>query len=248
MNFVRKHKLTTFIIVAYIVVIAFSYFIYSLLIGSSGMPVYGDRLDGIESIPIQKEQYDKIVSNLSSDKSVLEVGTPSLNGKILQVVVTVGDLSGVEDAKTLANKVKDVLTDEQNSFYDIQVFIRKNYYCTLEVTGRIDDEGNFAQGVTVKFETDLSSNGLITDYGISTNNNKDYNKKQSVEIKDDGTYTVHGFVKNKLGEETTCNLKIVKKESDLGEVQTINSQVTKSFPIIGYKRKATNSFVWTKNR
>ncbi len=247
MDFIKKHKLTVFIIVAYTVVIVFGYFIYSLLIGSSGMPVYGDRLDGINSVPIKSEQYDKIVSDLTSENSVLEVERPSLNGKIFQVIITVGDQVSTSTAKSLANKVKSALTDEQNNFYDVQVFIKKNYSCTLEATGKIDEDGNFTEGLTVKFASDLSKNSLITDYGISASDSSDYNKKQSYDIVDDGTYTIYGFVKDKIG-ETKCNVKIVKKASDEGSVGTVRTQNEQNFPIIGYKRKATSDFVWTKDR
>lgn len=247
MDFIRKHKLTTFVIIAYIVVIGFGFFIYNMLVGNSGMPVYGDRLDGIEKVPIEEEQYDKIVSELNSEASVISVTKPSLSGKILQVVITVGDLTPIQTAKNLANKVTNVLTDEQKNFYDVQVFIKKAYNCTLEVTGKMDEDGNFTENVTVKFKNDLSKNSNINNYGISSKETPDYNSKQSYEIKNDGTYVVYGYVKDKIG-ETKCSIKIVKKTSEEGETQTIKSSIGESFPIIGYKRRATNDFVWTKDR
>lgn len=248
MNFIKKHKLTAFIIAVYIVVIGFGFFIYNMFIGSSGLPVYGDRLDGIEKVPISEEQYTKIMNDLNSDPSVSSVIKPSLNGKIFQVIVTVGDTVAVDTAKALVSKVKDALTEEQNNFYDIQVFITKDYNCSLEATGKMDEEGNFIEPVTVRFAKDLSKNSHVSNYGMSDKEAKDYNSNQEYEIKEDGTYTIYGYTKDKVG-ETTCSIKIVKKTSEEVEVEdTIKSIANENFPIIGYKRKATNTFVWTKNR
>ena len=56
MNFIKKHKLTTFIIIIYIAVIIVLYFLYKIFMGSNGLPVYGDRLDGIDAVKITDEQ------------------------------------------------------------------------------------------------------------------------------------------------------------------------------------------------
>ena len=248
MDFIRKHKLTTFIILVYTILIIFLFFIYNMFIGSSGMPVYGDRLDGIEEVPITEEQYTKIMTDLNSESSVVAVEEPSLNGKILQVVITVGDTTQTNTAKSLAEKVTATLTEEQKNFYDVQVFITKDYHCTLEATGQMDEEGNFIENVTVKFENDPSKNDHVSNYGISNKETVDYNNNQEYEITEDGTYVIYGYTKDKVG-ESKCSIKIVKKEGATSATeQTIKSSLNESFPIIGYRRKATDSFVWTKDR
>jgi len=248
MDFIKKHKLTTFIIVVYIVVIGFLFFIYNMFIGSSGMPVYGDRLDGIENVPITKEQYSTVVSELSKENGVVSVLEPTLSGKIFKVIITVGDRVEENTAKTLANKVKTYLTEEQNNFYDVQVFVTKEYHCSLVTTGLMDEEGNFTKPVSVTFEKDLSKNGNVLDYGISIKDTTEYNKIQKYDITEDGTYVVYGYTKDKVG-ESVCSLKIVKKTSEEPAIeQTINSSISENFPIIGYKRKGTSDFVWTKSR
>ncbi len=248
MDFIKKHKLTTFIIFVYIVIIGFLFFIYSMFVSSNGMPVYGDRLDGIDEVQITDEQYDKIVTDLNSEETVISVLDPKLGGKILSVIITVGDNVDIATAKSLANKVDNALTEEQKNFFDIEVFIKKDYNCVLEATGTIDDEGNFTGPVTVKFRNDLSKNGNINNYGISNNENIDYNNNQEYKITDDGTYIIYGFTQDKVG-ESKCSLKITKKTSEeVTSEETIKSLTNESFPIIGYKRKQTNDFVWTKDR
>lgn len=248
MDFIKKHKLTTFIIFVYIVIIGFLFFIYNMFIGSNGMPVYGDRLDGIDKVEITDEQYEKIVTELNNEPTVVSVSDPTLNGKILNVIITVGDNVELENAKLLSEKVKNVLTEEQNNFFDIEIFITKNYNCVLEATGKIDEEGNFTDKVIVKFSNDLSKNSDINNYGMSNTESVEYNNRQEYEIDEDGTYVIYGFTQDKTG-ETKCSIRITKKSSDeTATEETIKSVTNTSFPIIGYKRKQTNNFSWTKDR
>ena len=151
MNYIKKHKLTSFVILVYIVVVAFAYFIYKLFVGSSGLPVYGDRLDGIENVPITEEQIDKIVEELSKNESILKITRPYLNGKILKVIVTVSDGAVLQPLKELDSKIYNTLDADQKAFYDVEYFISKDYNCTLEATGKMDEEGVFIGDVEVKF-------------------------------------------------------------------------------------------------
>ena len=249
MEYIKKHKLTAFIILVYIIVIGFGFFIYNLFIGSSGLPVYGDRLDGIENVPITDEQKNTIVANLEKENNVIKVTEPYLTGKIFKVVITVTDDIDLAPGKKLADKVIEPLTDEQKEFYDVEVFIRKNYNCTLEATGKVDEDGNFVDDVKVKFLNDLSKVEGALDYGIMSKDSKEYNKEQNLTITEDGDHIVYGFVKDKAS-EYKCSIKVVKKSGeDSTESSTINSITTRSYPIIAYRKQGVNSsFVWTKDR
>ena len=247
MGYIRKHKLTSFVILVYIIVVAFAYFIYKLFIGSSGLPVYGDRLDGIENYPISEEQKDKIVEVLSQDTHVLKVTRPYLNGKILKVIVTVDDNAELQPSKQLDSKVYSSLTNEQRSFYDVELFITKRYNCTLEATGEVDEEGVFVGDVTVKFKDDLSKSDLEVDYGLSNTDAVVYNKEQTREIKEDGEFIIYGFTKDK-NTESKCSIKIVRKKEDVVSKKTTIDTVTidRQFPTIGYLKAGSTNFVWVK--
>jgi hypothetical protein len=247
MEYIKKHKLTAFVILVYIVVIAFAYFIYKLFIGSSGLPVYGDRLDGIENVPITDEQKDAIVAKLSESDFVLKVTKPYLNGKILKVIVTIADEAGLQAAKDISGKVVEVLDNDQRAFYDIEYFIRKEYSCTLEATGKMDEDGNFVGDVEVKFLNDLSKSNFATDYGISGADAVEYNKQQSIDITQDGEFIVYGFTKDKVS-ESKCSIKIVRKASEEATTATsINTiGVNRDCPSIGYMKAGTGAFVWAK--
>ena len=190
MGYIRKHKLTTFIIFVYIIVVGFTFFLYKMFIGSSGKPVYGDRLDGIENVPITEEQKTHIVDNIMQNETVLKVTKPYLNGKIVKVIVYMADKAEEAPAKALSDIVTAELTDEQKAFYDIEVYFTKFYDCTLTATGNVDEEGYFTDKVTVTFDKDLSDNEYTLDYGISNTSAAVYNKEMKYEIAEDGQYIV----------------------------------------------------------
>ena len=247
MDYIKKHKLTSFVILVYIIVIAFLYFIYKLFIGSSGLPVYGDRLDGIENVPISDEQINKISEEISKSDFVLKVTKPYLKGKILKVVVTVTDNADLAASKELAPKVLSILDDDQKAFYDVEFFIKKEYNCTIEATGKMDEDGEFISDVEVKFVDDLSKSEFDLDYGLSTTDNGEFNKTQKITVKDDGEHIIYGITKDKSG-NSKCSIKIVKKTEDATANKTTINTITieRNFPTIGYLKAGTTSFVWAK--
>ncbi len=249
LNYIKKHKLTTFIIVVYIIVIGFAFFVYNLFIGSSGLPVYGDRLDGIEDVPITEEQISKMVEEIKKDDNVIKVTTPYLNGKILKVIITVHDKASPAPVKALSSKITEQLTEEQKKFYDVELYIKKNYNCTLEATGNVDEDGNFVDTVKVKFRDNLSKSDTSIEYGIGLSDKASYNKEQTIEIKEDGEKIVYGYTKDKGGEEK-CSIKIVKKSGEKStQSVTIDSVTNRNFPIIAYRKNGVSTnFVWTKDR
>ena len=249
LNYIKKHKLTTFIIVVYIIVIGFAFFVYNLFIGSSGLPVYGDRLDGIEDVPITEEQISKMVEEIKKDDNVIKVTTPYLNGKILKVIITVHDKASPAPVKALSSKITEQLTEEQKKFYDVELYIKKNYNCTLEATGNVDEDGNFVDTVKVKFRDNLSKSDPSVEYGIGLSDKASYNKEQTIEIKEDGEKIVYGYTKDKGGEEK-CSIKIVKKSGEKStQSVTIDSVTNRNFPIIAYRKNGeSTNFVWTKDR
>lgn len=248
MEYIKKHKLTSFIILVYIIVIAFGFFVYNLFIGSSGLPVYGDRLDGIEDVPITEEQTKKIVSDLKSEKIVTKVKDPYLSGKIFKVIITVTDDADLKSGKALASKVTAVLTEEQKKFYDVEIFVTKEYSCTLEATGKVDEDGNFTDDVVVTFQKKLGDVESVLEYGMASKDSKDYNKETKITITKDGEHIIYGYTKDKGG-EYKCSIKIVKKSAESAvKTETINSIKSRNYPIIGYQKQGTNKIVWTKDR
>lgn len=248
MGYIKKHKLSAFIIFVYIVLVVFAYFIYKLFIGSSGKAVYGNRLDGIEDVPITEEQKEDLYEKISNLDYVLKATKPYVNGKIFKVVVTVKDSASLLDGQNIASWTESVLTPEQKAFYDSEVYVNKYFSCSLEATGKIDEDGNFVEPVTVKFTDDLSDNDLILEYGLSDTEELNYNKKQEYKITEDGEYIIYGYTRDKL-ENYSCSIKITKvtAEDDQSVVKTkVTSNTAQDYPLIGYRKYGTDYYSWTK--
>lgn len=123
MKVIKENKFTVFVIVIYILVIIAGYVIYTS--GNDQELNYGDRLDGIEKVPISDEQYDTLVRKLTEEKIVKDASY-HLSGKTLNVILTVLENTSVADAKKVGATVPSYLTKEQLEFYDVQVFIKED--------------------------------------------------------------------------------------------------------------------------
>lgn len=82
--------------------------------------------------------------------------------------------------------------------------------CSLSVSeGELGVNDWYRSNVTVKLNKKTpSKDAKITEYGIGLK--KDYNKKAEYLVKDDGTITVYGYVKDSKGKENTCSITIKK--------------------------------------
>lgn len=125
MEYIKKNKLTTLIIVIFVVVVLIGAYLYNLLFTSGRREAYGNRLDGIEEVEITKKQYTEIKDKLTSNDNVTSV-TTDLKGKIVNIIITVKDEVSKDDAKSIATTSLEAFDAEQLKFYDIQIFVKKD--------------------------------------------------------------------------------------------------------------------------
>ena len=124
MEYIKKNKLTSFVILIFIIVVILASYVYNTFFGSGRSEAYGDRLDGIEAVEITKEQYDSIKEKLKENEKVTKV-TTNLKGKIVNIIMTVKDDVNKADAKKIADGALTEFDKEQLAFYDIQIFVKK---------------------------------------------------------------------------------------------------------------------------
>ena len=81
---------------------------------------------------------------------------------------------------------------------------------------------------------------------MSTTENVEYNKENSIKVTEDGETIVYAITKDKAS-ETKCSIKIVKTKSE-GKIvkSTITSKVDRDFPTIGYLKAGSTAFSWAK--
>ena len=122
LNFIKRNKLLTVLIILVFLVIIFGVVALKVLIFPNyATDKYGDRLNGIENVQLSDTKFDEIKNTDTVEG--FNVDKVELSGKIVNIYVNVtGDIDkGV--SKENANKLLSNFNDEELKYYDIQIFI-----------------------------------------------------------------------------------------------------------------------------
>lgn len=126
MDFIKTHKFKLIILVVFIVVFVVALIaLMNLLYPDSRKNVYGNRLDGIENVPIKTKILTEIKDKISSSEFVLEVDD-LLTGRLIKFTIYVKADTNKDDAKRLVANIIETLSKEIQEFYDIQVLINED--------------------------------------------------------------------------------------------------------------------------
>ena len=120
--FMKKKKIIIALFILIIMVLGLCIAYEKIFANNNGK--YGNRLEGIEKVSIKAKQKKEIKKNIES----LEISSKVelyLTGRIVKVIVTVKDDTGLDKAKETYAKLVEKLTDEQKKYFDIQVFLNK---------------------------------------------------------------------------------------------------------------------------
>ena len=124
-NFIKNNKVTTVAFIICVIFVVFVFVIKLTFFPNEAKAIYGDRLDGIEEVEITKSEQSDIKKALEGRDEVKDASC-DIQGRILNVIITVNDDVELDSAKGLTSSITDNLEDDQKSFYDIQVFISKD--------------------------------------------------------------------------------------------------------------------------
>ncbi|MBP3800340.1 MAG: hypothetical protein ILA19_05110 [Bacilli bacterium] len=120
--FMKKKKIIIALFILIIMVFGLCIAYEKIFANNNGK--YGNRLEGIEKVSIKAKQKKEIKKNIESLKISSKVEL-YLTGRIVKVIVTVKDDTGLDKAKETYAKLVEKLTDEQKKYFDIQVFLNK---------------------------------------------------------------------------------------------------------------------------
>lgn len=123
----KKSQIKKYIVLLVVVCfIGLCFALYKLLLSESSDhdAIYGERLDGIEQVKFSSDR-KSTVQNALSETSKIKSSTIKVQGKIINILITVNDDVTRDDSKSLADVILGNLSDEEKSFYDVQVFIDK---------------------------------------------------------------------------------------------------------------------------
>ena len=125
MSFIRKNKFTIIAIGVFLILVILAFQIVTMFFPKDGTALYGDRLDGIENVELTKTKLTKI-EDVLKENEIVKKASVSVQGKIVEVIITVQDDTSVDSAKELNTTVLNSLEEDEKKFYDIQIFVKKD--------------------------------------------------------------------------------------------------------------------------
>ncbi len=124
-RYLKEHKVVVAAVIFMLIIVVLAFFVKGAFFTNSKNAVYGNRLDGIEKVRIDSKQKDEIVKHIEEDSAVKQAKY-KLQGKIINIIITVNDDVGLDTAKKIADKSLEKLKDDQKKYYDVQVFVKKD--------------------------------------------------------------------------------------------------------------------------
>lgn len=122
MEFIKKHKMLAIFITALLIFLLIILFVLKQFMYDTNKSEYGNRLDGINQVEIDKTQINKIETELAALEKVKSVKY-DLKGRLVNILIVVQKDTSLDEAKERGNKVLEYLDDDQKSYYDIQIFV-----------------------------------------------------------------------------------------------------------------------------
>ena len=125
MDFIKKHKLLTIFIGLILVFIILVLVRLKQLTGGITKDAYGNRLNDIDKVEISSSISKKLENELSKEENVNKT-TYVLKGRLINVLISLKDETELDKAKEIGNKVLTYFSEEELSYYDIQVLIESD--------------------------------------------------------------------------------------------------------------------------
>lgn len=123
-KFLKNNKHTVIVVSCCLVLTILIFTMKLVFFPSEGKALYGDRLEGISSVKIKDSTKEQIEATLK-EKDEVEKASTTISGRVLNVIVTVKEDTTLETAKNLSSIVDEALDEEQQKYYDRQIFIKK---------------------------------------------------------------------------------------------------------------------------
>lgn len=122
MDFIKKHKKESIILITFSAIILICLITFLVMWFGVNGNKYGNRLDGIKAVPLS-DSYLKDISDKLGKKSIVSKTTIDVEGRLVNLIITIKNGTAEADAKALSKIVKDNFTKDELAFYDIQIFV-----------------------------------------------------------------------------------------------------------------------------
>ena len=122
MRYLRRNKFTIIAIVFLIVFVFIGVQIRNIFMPDEGKAAYGDRLSEIKDHKLSKDWFSKIEDKFKEDSRVTKIEN-KVHGRIINLIITVGDDVDVGTAKEIGNSTIGMFENEELSYYSLQVYL-----------------------------------------------------------------------------------------------------------------------------
>ena len=146
---IKGKKNTLFVVIFFVAIIIVASMFYNFLVPSTGKPIYGNRLDGIENVNITEEQETDLDSIIEKNSNIVN-SEVNLSGKTLNIVIYFNGSTESNDAKSFVTFLLEPFSKEQLAYYDIQVSIENENeevagYPIIAYKNRSEEDFAFSQ-------------------------------------------------------------------------------------------------------
>lgn len=123
LKWIKKNMGLFIVLLLTIVLLAIILVIFLKMLVSSSSNKYGNRLEGINEVKIEKDKYDGVETEII-DSGLAEEAKVRLQGKIVYTTIVLKSDTGVDAAKELAVNTLDNYTEDELGFYDFSYFLK----------------------------------------------------------------------------------------------------------------------------
>ncbi len=122
MKFFKRHMKESIFLMVFLVIILICLIAFLVMWFGVNGDRYGTRLDGIKEVPLS-DSYLKDITDEVKDESIVSKATVDVKGRLVNFIITINSGTALDDSKKLSTIVEDNFTEDELSFYDIQIFI-----------------------------------------------------------------------------------------------------------------------------
>lgn len=105
-------------------IIIMSICLISYFYGGKDSSVYGERLDGIESVKIEESRQNELEKKID-ESSLIDSSNITVTGKIVYVKINFVDTASLVEAQGKALEILDEFSDEEKKIYDFHFTLKQ---------------------------------------------------------------------------------------------------------------------------
>lgn len=124
LKILKDNVFTIFVIAVFIVGMFVLSYMKKVYWDNNNQAAYGDRIEDVKNHVIDEEMIEKIETSIESLEEVVSAKY-DLEGRIINLTITINDSVSVKDAKTLSSSVLKNFDSDQLSYYSLQIYFVK---------------------------------------------------------------------------------------------------------------------------